>query len=203
MRYYLLLLTVAGFWAQSCSKSNSSEEKCDNQIIENARQLGYTELNLPEGQYDPLGIRIVKATYDGQLVYYYYPTCNPAFCSFTPANTWKGVNCEGDTIRFSDPARLKNIKNIFTARRGADCDNFYINKMKKQWETVSSCSPEFKHYLGKGLYQSATIYYTSISCVACNVMPPQYGVSCGGDSIKISNWSDVKDTRVIATCRDL
>ncbi|MGN7784552.1 hypothetical protein ACTJIJ_08500 [Niabella sp. 22666] len=84
-----------------------------------------------------------------------------------------------------------------------DCDALWINKMKKQWEMVSSCTPEFKHYLGKGMYQSKIIYYTSISCVACDVMPPQYGVDCAGDSIKINNWNDVKDTRVIATCRDL
>jgi len=84
-----------------------------------------------------------------------------------------------------------------------DCDALWISKMKKQWEMVSSCSPEFKHYLGKGTYQSTVIYYTSISCAACNIAQPQYGVNCTGDSIKINNWSEVKDTRIIATCRDL
>ena len=84
-----------------------------------------------------------------------------------------------------------------------DCDALWISKMKKQWETVSSCSPEFKHYLGKGKYGATTIYYTSISCVACDVVAPQYGVNCAGDSIRINNWNDVKDTRIIATCRDL
>jgi hypothetical protein len=84
-----------------------------------------------------------------------------------------------------------------------DCDAVWIGKMKKQWVMVSSCSPEFKHYLGKGVYQAKTIYYTSISCLACSVAAPQYGVSCAGDSIKINNWNEVTDTKIIATCRDL
>lgn len=84
-----------------------------------------------------------------------------------------------------------------------NCDDHYKKIMKKRWMPLSSCSEEFKHYLGKGSYQSKIIYYTSISCVACNVVPPQVGVTCAGDSIKINNWKDVKDTKIVASCRDL
>jgi len=202
MRHYFLLIPAFSLLMQACSKSNSASKKCDETVINIAKQQGYNEFKLAEGQYDPYGMRIVKATYNGQLVYYYHSTCNPASCSFAPVSWWKGINCAGDTIRFTDPSRLKNIEAIFTGKRES-CDDFYISKMKKKWETVSSCSPEFKHYLGKGLYLSGTIYFTSISCWACNVAPPQYGVNCMGDSIKIDNWNHVSDTRIIATCRDL
>ncbi|HMR85822.1 MAG TPA: hypothetical protein PKE30_21915 [Niabella sp.] len=90
-----------------------------------------------------------------------------------------------------------------STRAGTNCDEYYINKMKKQWAPLSSCSPEFNHVLGKGIYQAKVIYYTDISCIACNTAPPQYGVTCAGDSVRVNNWNDVKDRKIIATCRNL
>ncbi|WP_300601364.1 hypothetical protein [Niabella sp.] len=84
-----------------------------------------------------------------------------------------------------------------------NCDEFWIAKAQKEWMPLSSCSPEFKHYLGKGIYKDTVLYYTSISCVNCDIAPPQYGFTCKGDTVRVANWAEVTDTKILATCRNL
>ena len=85
---------------------------------------------------------------------------------------------------------------------GKSCDDYWIAKKKEEWKALSSCSPEYKHYLGKGVYQGTVLYYTSVSCVACDVTPPEYGMTCKGDTIRVANWSEVTDNKILATCGD-
>lgn len=84
-----------------------------------------------------------------------------------------------------------------------DCDNYYINLMKDKWRMISVCTVDFHPYLGKGIYQSKVVYYTSISCSMCMVALPEKVVSCSGDSISVSNWNEVTETKVLARCTDL
>jgi len=83
-----------------------------------------------------------------------------------------------------------------------DCDRHYIQLMKQNWRLLSSCTINFQPYLGKGIYESKVIYYASFRCDICDMMPPQAGVNCAGDSIPILDWSKVTDTKIIATCLD-
>lgn len=83
-----------------------------------------------------------------------------------------------------------------------DCDAYWISKMKEKWMMLSNCTPEFKHYLAKGIYEAKGIYYTGISCITCKFPPPEFVINCAGDSIRVNNWSDVSDTKIIATCHD-
>jgi len=95
---------------------------------------------------------------------------------------------------------------FFTCKKngtsGKSCDDYWIAKKKEEWKALSSCSPTFKHYLGKGIYQGTALYYTSINCVACDVAPPEYGMTCKGDTIRVADWNEVKDTKTLAACTD-
>ncbi|MBO9591851.1 MAG: hypothetical protein J7599_03010 [Niabella sp.] len=83
-----------------------------------------------------------------------------------------------------------------------NCDQDWIVKVRNAWMPLSSCSPEFNHYLGKGVYRGTVLYYTSISCTACSVAPPEYGLTCKGDTVRVADWKEVKDIKILATCRD-
>ncbi|MCD2423731.1 hypothetical protein LQ567_13225 [Niabella pedocola] len=84
-----------------------------------------------------------------------------------------------------------------------NCDAYWIAKARKAWMPMSSCSPEFNHYLGKGMYSGTVLYYTSISCTACSMAPPAYGFTCKGDTVHVADWKAVTDIKILATCRDL
>lgn len=87
-------------------------------MIQKAKDAGYEEFNLPAGQYDYHGVRLTKVNYDGQIMYYYHPACNPALCSIGPLSSFYGVSCEGDTTWFANSAKFKFIETIFTGKKG-------------------------------------------------------------------------------------
>lgn len=111
----LTLLTMVLLFA-ACSKSNNALTDCDKQQIQKLKDNGYKEFNIPEGSYDPHGIRLIKSIYDGELIYYFESTCDPSICTFTTAIP-AGTTCEGKTITITDSKKNTQIKVIFTGKR--------------------------------------------------------------------------------------
>lgn len=83
-----------------------------------------------------------------------------------------------------------------------NCDDYWIAKKQKEWMSLSSCTPTFKHYLGKGIYRDTVLYYNDVGCINCDMMPPKYGLTCKGDTVRVADWGEVNDKKVLASCTD-
>ncbi|MGN0003152.1 MAG: hypothetical protein ACI35V_06940 [Sphingobacterium composti] len=64
-------------------------------------------------------------------------------------------------------------------------------EMKTRFEKELKCTEKdiMEVNLYSGLYNGENVYFTMTMCPACNTTPPQYGYSCDGTKISISNFN--------------
>lgn len=55
-------------------------------------------------------------------------------------------------------------------------------------------------YLAKGNYKGEKVYFKDISCVSCDVMPPNWGLNCAGDTVRFERFADVTGITTVAVC---
>lgn len=64
-------------------------------------------------------------------------------------------------------------------------------KMKDLFKEELKCTEKgvMESNLHTGTYEDKTIYFVDIMCPACNTVPPQFGYTCNGTKITITNFS--------------
>lgn len=82
-----------------------------------------------------------------------------------------------------------------TKQATKDCDDYWIQKKEKEWG--ANC---FFNVLVKGAYQSKIVYYESNNCLGCSTRPPDFGLTCEGDTVHFEQFSDVKLIKFLAFC---
>ena len=79
-------------------------------------------------------------------------------------------------------------------------DNLCHQEMKERFKSELRCTEKGKMEVNlySGLYEGKRIYFVMTICPACNTVNPQYGYTCEGEEIQISNFlSKVSETREI------
>ncbi|MGB7527972.1 hypothetical protein [Sphingobacterium cellulitidis] len=76
-----------------------------------------------------------------------------------------------------------------------ECEKKMRNHFKDQLNCKEKGSYESNLY--KGTYDGKTIYFTNIVCISCLTMPPNEGYTCDMEKVKIENFNDVKDIKMV------
>ena len=78
-------------------------------------------------------------------------------------------------------------------------DNLCHMEMKERFKSELRCTEKDKIEVNlySGKYNNTQIYFSKTMCPACNTIPPQFGYSCDGTKISISDFntkvSDIKE----------
>lgn len=70
-------------------------------------------------------------------------------------------------------------------------ENSCHQAMKERFENELKCTEKDKMQVNlySGIYEGKTIYFVNTMCPACNTIPPQFGYTCEGQKITISDFN--------------